>query len=562
MRAPTNRIISAVLIGALLTTVACSRKEDAKSTTGSPAILGDPLLEKLPTNTAGFAVFDVGGEGYKRFRSSPYAGSADAKESLEAFAEQLKRLGVNGGTSEIVRVTHEAGVKAGLIGPDGKHTLEKVLSRAVLFGGSNATQVDTFEAGLFAQGAPGVDLADKLQVIRAALDQGGLKTSNESIAGLAGFSLSLPSYPRTIYVAANKSVLGAMFMKDTLEGLFKSERTSTLATLQALPEFARAREALGTTADPIGFAFVSLNRLIPAMKHAAAQDGASDFKVEEFPVEAFAAQTSFPKEYVHNLALALSPKTDSQRTVLTALEKSSLPPSASALPGDTAFALSLDTRFLSKIESLTQTIAESADSETAEHVKHIEAVTLGLRNNAGGSPVPDIFLAIDSARREALQSSVENSLGTALALAGQDTKWQTKDVAGSPTRFVTTLIGAGAYLSAPKDSRSLLVGTSEGILKDLLNSKANSATTATATVSQRAKTQVQSANVGMLYLNFKAIATVLESVKNTLAMFTGGNSELNALLDANEMRTWGIATGTLSYKPGVLSVQTTFEQAQ
>jgi hypothetical protein len=556
----TKTVILTVLIVALLGIAACSRKEESKGAPAGTSLLAEPLLEQLPSNTAGFVV-DIGGAGYARFRNSPYAGSGDAKAALEALAARLTPSKGSEDTAEVSRKIYDACVQAGLIGSDGKYTLEKVISRVVAFGGVDAATPDKPEVGLFARGAAGVDLAERVKHLRTGLTQAGLTTNDESVAGATGFTVSVPSYDQKIYVAANKSMLGASPVKAALEAFFRGDRTTTLATLKALPEFSKAHNAIGTATDPIALAFASVTRLIPAMKQAAEKNGATDFKPEEFALEAIAGQTSFPKEYVHNVALALTPKTDSQREILGALQASALPRSAREIPGDTALALSFDARFLTKLESLAQSIAESADRETAEQVKHIQALTLGIRNNASGAPIPDIFVAIDSAQRAALQSSIEGSLGAALALTGQEAKWQTKDVAGSPTRFATTLIGAGAYISTPKDGNTLFLGTSEGIVKDLVSAQSTKTSPVLDTLSARTKAQVQSANVGVLFLNFRNIAAVLESVKNTLAMFTGGNSELNAVLDATKMRSWGLATGTLAYTPGVFAIQTTFEEA-
>jgi len=557
----TKTIIASVLIVSLLGTVACSRKEESKNAPTGTSLLAEPLLEQLPSNTAGFAVFDIGGTGYARFRNSPYAGSGDAQAALDALTERLTPSNGSADAGEISRKMYDACAKAGLIDPNGKYTPEKVISRIVVFGGVDAAKPDKPEVGLFVRGAAGVDLAERVKHLRTGLTQAGLTTTDESITGVPGFTISLPSYDQKFFVAANNSMLGVSPAKAALEAFFRGDRTTTLATLKALPEFSKAHDAIGTATDPIALGFASVSRLLPAMKQVAEKNGDADFKPEDFALEAIAGQTSFPKEYIHNVALALTPRNESQRQILGALQASSLPRSTTEIPGDTALALSFDARFLTKLESLAQSITESADKETAEQVKHIQALTLGIRNNAGGAPIPDIFVAIDSAQRTALQSSIEGSLGAALAMTGQEARWQTKDIAGSPTRFATTLIGAGAYISTPKDGNTLFVGTSEGIVKDLVSAQSTKTSPVLEKLSARARAQIQSANVGVLFLNFRNIAAVLESVKNTLAMFTGGNSELNALLDATKMSSWGLATGTLGYTPGVFLFQTTLEEA-
>jgi hypothetical protein len=55
------------------------------------------------------------------------------------------------------------------------------------------------------------------------------------------------------------------------------------------------------------------------------------------------------------------------------------------------------------------------------------------------------------------------------------------------------------------------------------------------------------------------VAEVINSVKSTLAMFTGGNSELNDLLNSADIASWGFAAGGISYAPGTLSINSSFD---
>jgi hypothetical protein len=163
-------------------------------------------------------------------------------------------------------------------------------------------------------------------------------------------------------------------------------------------------------------------------------------------------------------------------------------------------------------------------------------------------------MSIDSSNRESLNTSIESSLSSLLSVVGQAASWQTKEIAGSPTRFFSTLIGAGVYMSTPKGSNTLMLGTSEGIIKDLAASRSGQGQNFLTSFPAAVKDQLTSANIGLVYLNFGRIADVLDSVKSTLAMFTGGNSELNDLLNAANIRSWGLAAGGISYAPGAVMI--------
>jgi hypothetical protein len=97
-----------------------------------------------------------------------------------------------------------------------------------------------------------------------------------------------------------------------------------------------------------------------------------------------------------------------------------------------------------------------------------------------------------------------------------------------------------------------MLGTSEGIIRDLSASSSGANTSLFATLPAAIKGQDSSGKIALLYLNFVRIADVLDSIKSTLAMFTGGNSELNEILNAANIRSWGVAAGSVSYTPGAL----------
>jgi hypothetical protein len=193
---------------------------------------------------------------------------------------------------------------------------------------------------------------------------------------------------------------------------------------------------------------------------------------------------------------------------------------------------------------LIENIQTKGSTDVLEQVKNLEGFTLGLRNNSSGSPVPDVFFAIDSGKREALNSALESTLGGVMSMTGQNATWQNKEIAGTQTKFFTTLIGAGAYISAPKDSRSLLLGSSEAIMKDLLSAQTGVSSSFAATLSPTMAKQLGAANLGIFYINFQKVADVVDAVKNAL--------------DSANIRSWGMAAGSISYAPGVLSAHSSF----
>lgn len=557
---PLARLIT-LSIASLFLVTGCSKTGTDSSSSTDKRFLADPLLTKLPASTAGFGILDMSGEGYALLKKSPYGGNKDANAAFEELTEKLQAAPNGDELVQIARKLFVAAKKIGFVGEDGSYSPERVVSKGIVFATPKDGEELPIELGTFLSSAHGVDALEKTALVRSSLKESGVVTADENIPGSTAFSISLGATKTKIFVAANKSTFGASTSKAALEGLFSSSSSTALSELQALPEYKRATTNIGASANPLGFAFVSLNRFAPTLERIARREGNQDFKAQELPLEGFALQSSFPKEYLHLVGLAITPRTEPQKKIFQALESSALSPQATKLPSDTAFAVALDARVLSRVESVIQALADSAGEAMANQIKSLETVTIGLRNNTAGSPVPDIFLSVDSTDRDKLNTSVQESLGLAASMAGQSASWQTKEISGNQTRYFTTLIGAGVYLSSPKGQKNLLIGTSEGIIRDLSTSQSASTGGIGEKLSPTLTSQISKANLGLLYFNFPRVAELLNSVKNTLAMFTGGNSELNELLDSAKISSWGTAVGAVSYAPGALSISASMDSS-
>lgn len=555
----TVRCTFALLLTATVIGIAgCSKQEQASSAKGENQLLAEPLLKKLPPSAAGFSVIDLSGDGYKQFKASPFGKAQNVKKSLESVVGSLQENGANDAQMKLLKGAVESLEKIGLISADGQYTPEKIASRIVLFAGPSSDPNMPLEAGLFMQAAQGADLSEKTKIISGFLSGSGLQVAPDKVGSTDALAVGAPEIPIKLYVASNKTSLGLAFSKANLEPLFSGADTQTLTTLKALPEFQKAASTLPMTENPVALAFVSVKRALPVLEVLAKQ-GSGEFKPQELPVDALIAQTNFSKQYSSRLNVAFSPRTESQTKVLAALEGGSLSPIAAKLPANTAIAISLDTKMVAKLDTFLQSLQEGADPAAIEQTKKLEGITLGLRNNTAGSPIPDVYLSIDSAGRDQTGSMLESGLGLAMSMGGQETKWLNKEIDGAPTKYFTTMIGAGAYLAYPKDSKTLLVGTSEAVIKDVLASQAGRSPAYTASLPAPMKTQLGTLTLASFYFNFPQVADLTDSVKNNLAMFTGGNSELNEALDAAKIRTWGIGIGGISYGAGVLSVESSFD---
>jgi hypothetical protein len=181
-------------------------------------------------------------------------------------------------------------------------------------------------------------------------------------------------------------------------------------------------------------------------------------------------------------------------------------------------------------------------------------MTIGARSNSVGSPLPDLFLAIQSSGRDQLNTFLETTIGMGMALTGQGANWQTKEIAGVKTRALSTLVGAGVYITAPNggdkaQQDTLLIGSSEGVIADLISIQEQRV----ASNEQRDRAPL-GAQLARLNINFAAVRKMLESTKDSLALVTGGSSELNDLLNSTNIESWGEAAVGVSYIPGSLLI--------
>jgi hypothetical protein len=547
-------LATAVLLAAI--TAGCSKESSQQTAPKTSAILNTPLLSKLPNSTAGFAVFDLSGDGYKNLQKSPWSRATGGISSLESSIAGMRDNGADESQILLAETALQALRKLGLVGADGTSTADKVISTSVVFVGPSTGDLPV-EAGIFLSAAPSANMKEKLSVLKSVLSDAGLSVTEQQIAGQNGLRATPPdgeAGEAALFAAASEKELGITLSKVSLEGLFAPHPTTTLETLKGLPEFKKAENAVKSNEAPISFSFLSLPRMMPLLERA--QD--DEFNPKELPVESVALFVGYSQQYVQQIAAPLAPKSETQRKILSAFEGAALPASSLKLPRDAAFSLSLNTTVLSKLEEISRSI-EASGIGSAALVKHIRGITLGARANNTGSPFPDLLLAVDTDKPEELSTSLEQLLSLGLMAAGQQAQWQSKEIAGNKARYFSTIIGIGVYMTAPKNSQTILIGTSEKALSDMVTTAADTSKAIEGGLSNTLKTRVPASSLGLFYVNFPLVANVIDTVKGSLGMFTGGSSEIDQAFDSAYVSSLGSSLGDISYTDGVLKLQSAFE---
>jgi hypothetical protein len=563
MRTLCNGLLPRVLALAALVTavsVGCTKDSPPAAPKVEASILGDALLTKLPTSTAGFLVFDLSGEGWKNLKASPWAESMNGLNSLSATVEKLKDSGAGEDEVKLAETALAALQKLGLISSDGKSTADQVISKGVAFIGAKQGPVPV-DAGVYLAAAPATDLKDKLAVLKTLLKDSDLKITDEKVGEVDGFKAApeeLEGQELGLYVAATKSELGISLSKQTLEPLFSNTKTPTLDNLRNLPEFKKAEQAVRSSEAPVSFGFLSVAQMMPLLEQAKDEN----FDPKDLPLESVALFAGFSKQYVNQLAVAVAPRNDTQKKVLAAFEGATLPSTSLKLPKDSAFGLSLNTSVVARLDGAADSLEEAAMVTKLPLVKEIRGVTLGTRSSNGGSPFPDIFLAIDTDKPAETSKSLEELISLGLMSAGQETQWQSKKISETDTRYFTTIIGAGVYMAPVEGSKAVLLGTSEKAITDLLAASSDASKGFTSALSAGLQARVPKSGLGLLYVNFPQVANVMDSVKGSLGMLTGGDSsEIDKTFNSAKVRTMGVTLGDVSYIDGVFKLQSAFDVA-
>ncbi|MEY4667372.1 MAG: hypothetical protein RL518_71 [Pseudomonadota bacterium] len=565
----TTQLLATCLSASLITSplVGCSKKEGESApqqkAMAHSSLLDTPLLQKVPDTTAAFMAMDFSGDGYKRFITSPWGGDMKGLNALKSAVDELESSGASEDQVKVAKAVLNSLQKLGLVSPEGRSQVEKVLSDAVGFISIKKHDKIPLDLGVFARAASGVNLAERATSLRAILSDAGLKVTDEQIGGTKGFSAAVPvpeeeNLSMSLYVAATEDKLGLAFTKEAVAGLLSDGTTNGLANLRALPEFSQAEESVRSSDPALSLAFVSVKKFLEnfSQEQGKADD---DFDPKDIPVTSVALSQGYADQMVTLAGVTVTPMNELQKSIFTAFENSGIPTTAFKLPADTAVALSLDSRVVSKLEGTLKGLNDPSAALVVDQLKNIQGITLGLRNGDGSSPIPDIYLSLDSSARDQVASSVETGIGLGMMATGQQLQWNTKDIGGAPTRYLMTPLGVGIYVSSPKASNALVVATSERAVQAIATSN-NGGASLDSSMPKALRNRVPSSSTGSLYLNFIQLGTVVDAVKGTIESMMGPNPELDDALNAEQLRKLGVGIGSLSYTNGVFKIQSAFER--
>jgi hypothetical protein len=163
------------------------------------------------------------------------------------------------------------------------------------------------------------------------------------------------------------------------------------------------------------------------------------------------------------------------------------------------------------------------EEEKAEFVKwsafldKVKSFGLGVSNSALPTPFPDVIFAFEG---EAIGAELELLVQNAFQenFGGGPGLFQEKDVGETKVRYTLTPLGVGVYIASLPDLT--IVGSTESAIASAISSaKVGNAENLFAELSEKPGPIVYR-------LNFLQLATLLETVQGSVAMFTGGSTSL------------------------------------
>lgn len=558
----TSALLSLCLVG----TVGCNKSEQQQSSSTSqsqaPAvvvagerIMNVELLKYVPAAATAFVVWDFQGPAYQKLRVTPWAISMSMGESVKTLLKQLEESGSTKEVNEIKPIL-EALQKLGILGPEGHSQIDTLVSQAVWYIDVKGPK-KLPESTLVVSGGSQGNLNEKLPALQELLKQKGLVPNPETYGGATGFSVNikLPEGSEqkdfTIYAAATDKKLAVGLDKATVEGMFKPAAQDNLAALKGSPEFKRAVESVGSGEETVALAYVGVSKLLPIIEEASksAQPAGSpnNVDVSKLPVESLVWKQTVNEGFTNRWAVTVSPKTEAQTKIFKALEDTSAPVVAAKLPANTAMMLAIDTRPLKRLEFLMNDVADPSAKAAYAQAAQLNGATLAIRNSNAGSPLPDILLFIDAENPMMLAELVKGGVGQ--AMGGAPGQWQEMDVDGLKATYLATPLGVGLYMAQPTDGKSLVVASSPNGLKDALSAIAGKGDSLATKSSTEVKARLgANRDVVLTYFNFTELANVIESVKSSIAMFTGGTQEFDKFVNPTEIRKMGISVGGISFR--------------
>ncbi|MCB0332556.1 MAG: hypothetical protein KDD55_03590, partial [Bdellovibrionales bacterium] len=510
--------------------VGCSKKEEKKS----EAVLQSNILKKLPASTYGFLTWDTTTDAYKKFQSSFASASSKAwfDDLLSELAEMEKTSQQSQKVTPILRwLSNEGFIQ---LSPGQNNSI----ARGLLF--FEIKQDAPLPAlGLYTEGQQGINLSQKLTSFQELLKSEGVSAQGYSSNGVSGFSVALKeptpgdNTAVSVYFAADAKRFVAASSEPLLQHLFQEGDGAGINAIQGSEQYKKVIAELPDRGNELSFAYLDVHGLLQRIKPLLPLQPGQEKDFDRIPIDSAAASSQMQDSFVSNVGILLNDSLNSFGNMKAALASTRSWTPLSNHPKNTVLAISLSNTVLKTIQeiALSQESDPQKRSMMASQLKDLEnikSLNLSVLQGDAASFLPGLVVSAYTPEQQELYAMLHGTLGALASGGGMPTSgWQKTNLEGAEVDYMLSPMGVGAYLA--KQGDSLLLTTSQSSMVAALKANQGKGETLQRSLPKQS-TQPLSDTTPIVagYLDAESLASLVQRMQGSLAMFTGGQNPVDA----------------------------------
>lgn len=507
------------LVATLVATQGCSKKSSV-----STSISKSALISSLPTDTIGYFIWNTASSNYKKFKQSPWG-----KQSmpLSSSADSLTGLD-NHRISSLISSLE----KIGLFSADADSGAKP--KEGILFISPNSSKLAGLHFGAYVAADSSSELDKKLAMLKSEVEAQGFPTKPFKEAGQNGFSFTIPAsnrlYTDTVYASATSSLLTVASDKTLCLQPFSKDKNTTPLNLEQNQIYKDFLSEM-TKRDDFVAGFLDTKKLLSSIEKFVPEHAPESQLLKEIPAAGLQYHRAFNETLSDTVTLAFDPKDKNTELMLKGIENSNSKTLLNASPSDSLISLQLDTGSLRKLkETLEGNLAAdqlAALGSQLAIIDKLNRLAINLRSDSTESLFPEIMITAQTKEADKVYQELLNSLSLLQSSGVPVSGWNKTNIENTEVSFTLTPLGIGIYLA--KLNGLVVLASSQSAIQKTIAATKNTQTSLYSTLSSaKAHSGMLKENIFSGYLDFASIASALETLQSTLAVFTGGAGNINS----------------------------------
>ena len=530
-------VFLSALCAALLAAASCKSKEETAGGAGLPAkvvasnvtISGD-LVARVPVNAFAVMRWEGGHPAYKKLMESPWGSTSEFSKLMEQSTPAAEKL---------QKVFTALGVD-----PAKPAVWHDVFADTVLFASPGPNPATPVVVGMIFKSAKPFSLKEKLPTLRTTLAADGATIEDAQLAPATGFIVKFKAEPAD---AAMDSVPGAGMMNaQSISGSLVIAATDDLSIIASDIEAAKQVFASAGNTQPTILASDTLSRALAGTPSSDSRFGTGLIDIQKFAAEvqklatdpqAKQALEALPAFQAVGISLAMTdaPQTDVRLlfdpakggdSFVKQLSASESKAIVGGLPANPLLFLSVDGLTLKRLkDSALKDVPPEQQGALGQLalLDSVKRLAISIRVAEAGKtliPLPDMLIAIESSSTQPTADALKMLIAGSLAQSGLagGGSWASRTVSGATVQ--TLPAGFGFNVSVATTPNLVLVSTSDKMIDSMVNPKDPGAGAFAKSLSGSSSRVLSDAStIGNLYVNFREVGTLMETLGGTLRMF-------------------------------------------